>query len=206
MEPKVSIIILNWKNWADTIECLESILRIDYPNYQVIIVDNNSPNNSMEYIKSWAEGKLDVWVNPDNPLRKLSFPPVLKPIPYVFYTREEAEKGGNPKLEESPKKNIPDSITTKYPLIFIQTGYNGGFTFGNNVGIKYALVRDDSEYLWILNNDTVVDKSSLTEMVKVIKQNRKIGGVGSVLVFYYNPQKIQALCGTTPFRLRLFQD
>jgi len=58
--PKIAIIILNWNGWKDTIECLESVFRIDYPNYQVIVVDNNSPNNSMEYIKAWAEGNLDV--------------------------------------------------------------------------------------------------------------------------------------------------
>ena len=50
--PKVYIIILNYNGWADTIECLESMLRNDYPDYQVIVVDNNSPNNSMEYIKA----------------------------------------------------------------------------------------------------------------------------------------------------------
>jgi len=35
---KVKIIILNWNGWADTIECLESVLRNDYPNYQVVAV------------------------------------------------------------------------------------------------------------------------------------------------------------------------
>ena len=58
--PKVAIIILNWNGRKDTIECLESVLRNTYPNYQVIVVDNNSSNNSMEYIKAWAEGNLDV--------------------------------------------------------------------------------------------------------------------------------------------------
>jgi GT2 family glycosyltransferase len=36
---KVAIIILNWNGWKDTMECLESVFRIDYPNYQVIVVD-----------------------------------------------------------------------------------------------------------------------------------------------------------------------
>ena len=98
--PKVYIILLNYNGWQDTIECLESVIKNDYPNYQVIVVDNNSPNNSMEHLKSWSEGKLDVWVNPHNPLGSLSFPPVQKPIPYVYYTREDAEKGGNLTLEE----------------------------------------------------------------------------------------------------------
>ncbi len=43
MKPKIYIIILNYNGWADTIECLESVLRNDYPNYQVIVLDNNSP-------------------------------------------------------------------------------------------------------------------------------------------------------------------
>ena len=35
--PRVAIIILNWNGWKDTIECLESVYQINYPNYQVII-------------------------------------------------------------------------------------------------------------------------------------------------------------------------
>jgi hypothetical protein len=42
---------------------------------------------------------LDICVDPKNPLRNLSFPPLPKPIPYIFYTKEEAEKGGNKDLE-----------------------------------------------------------------------------------------------------------
>jgi len=38
--PKVAIIILNWNGWKDTIECLESVFKNIYPNYQVIVVDN----------------------------------------------------------------------------------------------------------------------------------------------------------------------
>ena len=37
-------------------------------------MDNKSINNSIEYIKALAEGKLDVWVNPKHSLRNLSFP------------------------------------------------------------------------------------------------------------------------------------
>ncbi len=99
MDNKVYIIILNYNNWYDTIECLESVLRNDYPNYQVIVVDNNSQNNSVDYMKAWADGMLDICVDPKNPLRNLSFPPIPKPIPYIFYTKEEAEKGGNKDLE-----------------------------------------------------------------------------------------------------------
>jgi len=42
MSPKVFIIILNWNGWSDTLECLKSLENNDYPNYQVVIVDNGS--------------------------------------------------------------------------------------------------------------------------------------------------------------------
>ncbi len=187
--PKIYIIILNYNGWADTIECLESVLKNDYPNYQVIVVDNNSPNNSIGYIKAWAEGKLDVWVKPDHPLRHLSFSPVAKPIPYVYYSREESEKGGNKDLENKLNKELPEGITTKYPLIFIQTGGNLGFAGGNNVAIRYVLNKDDFKYILLLNNDTVVEKNFLSNLVNTAIENN-FGITGCRINYYYNPHKI----------------
>ncbi len=60
MLPKVSIIILNWNGWKDTIECLESIYQIDYPDYDIIVVDNASKNESIEKIKKYAKGNIEV--------------------------------------------------------------------------------------------------------------------------------------------------
>ena len=105
MRPKVSIIILNWNGWKDTIECLESVFRNNYPSYQVIVVDNGSTDGSIEKIKAWPNGKQEVLTpEPSHPFYHLSHPPVKKPIPYVYYAREEAERGGNLKLEEKVTK------------------------------------------------------------------------------------------------------
>jgi len=49
--PKVSIIILNWNGLADTIECLGSLKKITYPNYEVIVVDNGSQGNDAQVLK-----------------------------------------------------------------------------------------------------------------------------------------------------------
>jgi GT2 family glycosyltransferase len=49
--PKVAIIVLNWNGWRDTIECLESLQRITYPNYQIIVVDNGSTDDSVKQIR-----------------------------------------------------------------------------------------------------------------------------------------------------------
>ena len=58
--PHVSIIILNWNGWRDTIECLESVYRITYPNYDIIIADNGSEDDSIKKIKDYTEGNLEV--------------------------------------------------------------------------------------------------------------------------------------------------
>ena len=50
-QPKVSIIILNWNGLEDTIECLESLKKINYPNYEVIIVDNGSEGNDAQVLE-----------------------------------------------------------------------------------------------------------------------------------------------------------
>ena len=40
--PKVFIIILNWNGWPDTIECLSSLNKVIYDNFEVILIDNGS--------------------------------------------------------------------------------------------------------------------------------------------------------------------
>ena len=44
-EPKVIIVIVNWNGLQDTVECIESLMKIEYPNYDVIIIDNGSSND-----------------------------------------------------------------------------------------------------------------------------------------------------------------
>jgi len=50
--PKVAIIVLNWNGWRDTIKCLESLQQITYPNYQIVVVDNGSTDDSVERLKA----------------------------------------------------------------------------------------------------------------------------------------------------------
>lgn len=54
--PRVSIIILNWNGWRDTVECLESLYRITYPNYDVIVVDNGSKDESIQQNRNYLNG------------------------------------------------------------------------------------------------------------------------------------------------------
>ena len=49
--PKVSIITLNWNGLEDTIECLESLRKITYPDYEIIVVDNGSKGNDAQVLQ-----------------------------------------------------------------------------------------------------------------------------------------------------------
>lgn len=51
-EPLVYIIILNWNGHKDTVECIESLQRIEYKNYKIVIVDNGSTDNSASVLKT----------------------------------------------------------------------------------------------------------------------------------------------------------
>jgi len=178
--PKVYIILVNYNGWKDTIECLESLLKLDYDNFQIVIVDNNSENNSMEKIKEYLDGCLDFEFNVNPKLKNLVYPLVKKHVPYVYYTKQEAENG-----------NYEAERGLKNPIILIQSGHNGGFAFGNNIGIKYALSKNDFEYIWLLNNDTVVDKDALAKLAEKAemyrKQKKKVGIIGSKILTYSDP-------------------
>jgi len=171
---KVAIIILNWNGWKDTIECLESVFRTDYPNYQVIVVDNGSTDDSVEKIKKWAEGGQEVEADPKNPLYYLSRPPVQKPIPYIEYDKKTAEAGGLPEKEKLLYEKLPKDIP--HPMILIQTGENLGFAAGNNVGIKYAMEKS-IDYICLLNNDTIVTYNFLTVLVNTLKDFKSLGPI-----------------------------
>lgn len=50
-QPKVAIIVLNWRRPSDTLACLESLAQIVYPNAQIIVVDNASGDDSVPLIR-----------------------------------------------------------------------------------------------------------------------------------------------------------
>ncbi|MCC5612778.1 glycosyltransferase family 2 protein, partial [Nostoc sp. CHAB 5834] len=183
--PKVYIVLLNYNGWTDTLECLESLAKLTFPYYQIIVADNCSDNNSIQHIQEWANGVRQSVQNPANTLCYLSNPPTGKPISHKLYSRAEAELGGD--------RNDRSS------LILIQTGANLGFAGGNNVALRYILARGDGEYVWMLNNDTVVEPGSLTHLVDCYKRHKaeNVGIVGAKVRYYHNPAIIQCIAGAS---------
>lgn len=59
--PKFVFVVLNYIAYNDTLECIDSILsNIEYKNFQVVIVDNCSPNNSFAFLREKLAGFRNI--------------------------------------------------------------------------------------------------------------------------------------------------
>lgn len=135
--PRVVIVLLNWNGREDTLECLDSLRFLRYPNARVLLVDNASSDDSVACVRA-RHPEVEVIVN----------------------------------------------------------AANLGFAAGNNVGIRRALAQG-ADYVWLLNNDTVVSSEALGALVEEAQQGARVGVVGSVLYEYDRPLAVQAWGGGT---------
>jgi GT2 family glycosyltransferase len=66
VQPMVCIVIVNWNGLTDTVECLESLRKISYSNYKVVIVDNYSKGNDVTALKEKFADYIDIIRNDQN--------------------------------------------------------------------------------------------------------------------------------------------
>ena len=176
--PKVIVIILNWNNSEDTIQCLESVLKSEYINLDVVVVDNGSSDDSVQKIKTFFEKNLDL---------KSDFLDLeidgnkIKVIEYLIDSENFSKI----------KKDL-ELIDYNKNLYLIQNKTNLGYTGGNNLGIKFSFKLSDPEYVLILNNDTVVDKQMVNYMVLEGENDEKIGILQPKLLYYDYPERINS--------------
>ena len=94
---------------------------------------------------------------------------------------------------DSSVTNIQKWITANFynNIKILKSNNNGGYSLGNNLGIRYALKKDDCEYMWILNNDTLIDSDSLRNLIKSDKNKNTDTIWGSKVL--YPDGRIQSL-------------
>lgn len=189
--PKVVSVVLNWNGWLDTIECLESLLRSEYDNHQIVVCDNGSQDHSIERLIEWADGLLELRRDVVQTGRMWSYRPAPKPLRYVVYNSPE------------DACNVPAIGDTQ--LVIIRNGRNLGYAGGNNVGIRFATQVLHASYVWILNNDTVVDRHAIPNFIRGFDGRRDVAVLGARLMQYKAPERIQALGGGS-FRPRFAID
>ncbi|HET8886892.1 MAG TPA: glycosyltransferase family 2 protein [Salinimicrobium sp.] len=168
MRKTIHIIIVNYGNWKDTIECIESILSNRFTDYQLIIVDNFSPNDSEKKIKEFLEGTLEPTIEYSYFTTRLK--ERKRRLPYIFYQIENGTFKNDVKKNELGNPKIALHQLRK-PILFIQTGENLGFAGGNNVALQLLLSSkpelDDPEKILLLNPDTFILENTLIEFDKI---------------------------------------
>jgi len=127
--PMVSIVIPTYNRKNDVLECLGSLKKLDYPNYEIIVVDNNSTDGTSEAIE----------------------------------------------------QDFPD-------VKILQSRSNLGVTGGRNLGARHA----KGDFVLFLDNDMIVEENCVTELVKAMQTDQRIGAVGPIIYYYDDPERVWA--------------
>ncbi len=65
MPGRVRAVVLNWNGFADTVRCIESLQKSDYPGVDIVIVDNGSEHNEAQRLAETFP-TVQVLANPEN--------------------------------------------------------------------------------------------------------------------------------------------
>jgi len=92
-------------------------------------------------------------------------------------------------VDQNSKEDPTDKLTKAYPdIILIKSKKNLGFTGGNNLGISHS----KGEFIFCVNNDTIITETLIEELVEPLMHNNVNIGVTSPKIKYYeNPEIIQ---------------
>lgn len=77
----------------------------------------------------------------------------------------------------------------------VQLDENEGFTGGCNRGMEYGL-ESNAEYIFLLNNDTIVDKDAVPLLVDEMEANPDVGMASALIISPGADRRIQSYCGT----------
>ena len=126
----LSVILVNYKQPDQTIDCVRSLDRSTFQDFQTIIVDNESDLAS----------------------------------------------------EEKLRGHCPNAVV-------IPVAQNLGFAGANNIGIRFA-IESGSKLVLLLNNDTVVHKELLEELVETAEEDKSTGVVGGKIFYFDKPDTL----------------
>ena len=173
--PRVGVVLVNFRGWRDTLLALATLFGSDYPAFDVVVVDNDSGDDSIERICSWVDGKEQV-VIPSALVGLVKAGSVDDPNAFVVLNEREA--------------SCAPQNRASFTLICANS--NRGFAAGNNLGLGYLRRVGQYDYFWLLNNDAFPALDALTQMVGRGLKDPTLGQIGATLIFAGRPEFIQA--------------
>lgn len=123
---KVIAVVVTYNRKELLKECIENLLKQEYNNLQILIVDNHSTDNTKEFIQDYIDNKS---------------------------------------------------------IIYMDTGSNLGGAGGFNYGMREAC-KLGCDFVWVMDDDCIVHKDSLTELIKADEElNGKYGFLSSKVLW-----------------------
>ena len=139
----LSIVVLTWNDLRSTIDCLQSIIKSSYKNFDVILVDNNSELKHLNFIEKWHKREI-------NCNRRF-----VKPNNQRFNNIIEVKKNQIIKQNNIGGKNI----------YLIRNKKNYGLTKGLNIGYKFS-INNSYKYILRVDNDLYLEKNCIKTLLR----------------------------------------
>lgn len=183
----LSVILVNWNGWADTLSCVQSILHADRVPARIIIVDNLSDNCSMEAFDRWAASQFELLPG-TCPIGALAAggAACARRVSFGLYREASASFDGF-------DITVSEAGDLTPRIYIVNSGRNGGFGFGCNVGMRLADYLGSQGY-WLLNNDCVIEPRALSMVASALSAHPRTA-FGTIVRFYDRPEVVQAFGG-----------
>ncbi|WP_124553229.1 glycosyltransferase [Methylophilus methylotrophus] len=165
---KTLIVLVNYKRPSDTIECVLSLLKQHNLNWDCVVYENGSGDNSYSSI---VNGLLELQTATVEPTTHKS---------NFTYTQINIANRNRVFIVEGSKN------------LGFAGGNNAAIRLMQSIsGVDYY------NYYWLLNNDTIVSESCLDEFINYFQSpaSDKVGICGATILYHDNPEIIQCLGG-----------
>ncbi|XWN30997.1 MAG: glycosyltransferase family 2 protein [Devosia sp.] len=160
--PKITVVIVTY-HCADFIgACLQSLIDSTYANLNIVIVDNNSGDETPGAVMKWACDANFTFGAASDGERTVEW-------------RDEGEPSDPPRAH----------------LTILSLHANRGFASGVNAGLRVALQDTDCDLFWVLNPDTIVEQQTPFALARKSVEMGRFAVIGGRVRYLERPDKVQ---------------
>ncbi|MDO8283294.1 MAG: glycosyltransferase family 2 protein [Thermodesulfovibrionia bacterium] len=93
-------------------------------------------------------------------------------------------------IDNASSDGSQEAISLRYPdIILVENKENAGYVKAVNQGVEYGL-KSGADYIWVLNNDVVVQQDVLNRLVEAGEKDEEIGVIAPVIYYYDRAEEI----------------
>ena len=165
---RVLVSIVNWEDSANTIGCVESVVRSTVSVPIIVIVDNASRDDSADRVRAWVERR-------------------------GWYLKDVDEAASGKAIREVMEVCMRQEGGFGRPcILLVRASENHGFAGGHNIVLRSAR-RLDVDYIWMLNPDVRVTDSALEALVTLAEDKPRSGFIGAKILYAEEKSILQGI-------------